>query len=574
MPSVEPPRAPKREFAVASVRVVGAARTRWVERAAKRVCARGPKGVVDYVTQPAKAEAGTEEEQDRQDQCLQDQCLKEQSLTNQCLKGRSNPVPSGPACSHECNKRAAEEFDISDPLEELRELLELHDSGESVVWAHGTSAKKARLQLAEAASSSHQPNPGGRLESEWEVDGISACVLVKPGVESEWEVDGISSCVLVKPVVESEGEVDGISTCVLGKPVVESEWEVDGFSACVLVKPVVHQSVEPGIAISACDKGWGQGIGNTTSHLQDNQAACPAETRPWGVSCTVCHRFGACKSSSAYTGRESVAKRHKGLDFQEAEAEGACSIQGDTFNPNTPESNIGDFDSDIRNPSVPDGWQYVGTLYEQALFDQFLRTEHKLGLWEFIRKFGVAATNAAHDEFEHSCGHHLDNWWIKRQSVPETSKKREAERDAEQDWGPQVRRRRLTGKQKTPFGMYEEPQEEEPIQPEDADGHVLMVTGRIIWCSVCGRYQTSKRTCRLREQCPKQPENRSHYRLKRLQQGRHPATGEPLGEIAQRLTLAKWSAEVAISACEKGEEEESLTSGQPRGGEARASTDG
>jgi hypothetical protein len=296
-----------------------------------------------------------------------------------------------------------------------------------------------------------------------------------------------------------------------------------------------------------------------------------------GVSCTVCHRFGACKSISACNkGRESEAKRHKGMDFQEAEVEGACSIPSDTFNSNISQSNIGEFDSEIRNPSVPDGWQYVGTLYEQALFDQYLRTEHKMGLWEFIRMFGVAATNAAHDEFEHSCGHHLDNWWNKRQSVHETSKKREAEQEAEPDLGPQVKRRRLTGKQKTPFGMYEEPQEEEPIQPEDADGHVLMVTGRIIWCSVCGRYQTSKRTCRLRELCPKQPENRSHYRLKRLQKGRRPATGEPLGEIAQRLTLARWSADVAISACKKGGEgkEESLTSGQPRGGEAEASTDG
>ena len=109
-----------------------------------------------------------------------------------------------------------------------------------------------------------------------------------------------------------------------------------------------------------------------------------------------------------------------------------------------------------------------------------------------------------------------------------------------------------------------------------ADGHVLMVTGRIIWCAVCGRYQTSKLTCRLREQCPKQPENRSHYRLKRLQTGRHPATGEPLVDTARRLTLAGWSADVAISACKKGEEgkEASLTSGQPRIGEAAESTDG
>jgi hypothetical protein len=105
--------------------------------------------------------------------------------------------------------------------------------------------------------------------------------------------------------------------------------------------------------------------------------------------------------------------------------------------------------------------------------------------------------------------------------VHEASKKREAEREAEQEWGPQVKKRRLTGKQVDPLGLFDrseptfeavEPQveamEADPILPEDADGHMLMVTGRIIWCSVCGRYQTSKRTCRLREQCPKQPENR------------------------------------------------------------------
>ena len=175
-----------------------------------------------------------------------------------------------------------------------------------------------------------------------------------------------------------------------------------------------------------------------------------------GVSCIVCHRFGACKSISACEhgdGRESVAKRHRGMDLQEAEVEDAVSIPITTFNPDIPQSNIGEFDSEIRDPSVPDGWKYVGSLYEQAAFDQYLRNNHKVVLWEFIRMFGVAATNAAHSEFEHSCGHHLDNWWNRRQSVPEASRKREAEPDL----GPQVRRRRLTGKQGTPFGMYEEP---------------------------------------------------------------------------------------------------------------------
>ena len=124
--------------------------------------------------------------------------------------------------------------------------------------------------------------------------------------------------------------------------------------------------------------------------------------------------------------------------------------------------------------------------------------------------------------------------------------------------GSVVKRRRLTGKQKTPFGMYEEPQVEEPVLPADADGHLLMVIGPIVWCVLCGSYQTSKRTCRLREACPKLLENRAHYRLKRLQRGRHPATGAPLDETAQRLTLARWSADAAISACAEQEDPDEL----------------
>ena len=119
--------------------------------------------------------------------------------------------------------------------------------------------------------------------------------------------------------------------------------------------------------------------------------------------------------------------------------------------------------------------------------------------------FGVAATIAARSEFEHSGGHHLENWWNRQQPMQEASRKREAE---EADGGPQAKRQKLTGKQRAPVGMYDEPQvethEAEPIQLEDENGHVLMVTGPIIWCSLCGRYQTSKRTCRLRDQCPKE----------------------------------------------------------------------
>ena len=183
------------------------------------------------------------------------------------------------------------------------------------------------------------------------------------------------------------------------------------------------------------------------------------------------------------------------------------------------------------------------------------------------------ATNAAYGEFEHSCGHLLD---IGRQQQQEPSETVAFEHQA---------RRRLTGKQKAPAGMHFDPPQTavrpgpETINSEDADGHVLMVYKgwNLIWCSVCGRYQTDRRTCRLRERCPRQPANRSHFRLKRLQSGRHPTTGEPLGETAQRLTLAGWPPDAAISACAKGGEEleESLTPGttQSRGAE-RASTVG
>ena len=113
-----------------------------------------------------------------------------------------------------------------------------------------------------------------------------------------------------------------------------------------------------------------------------------------------------------------------------------------------------------------------------------------------------------------------------------------------------VKRRRLVGKQEAPFGMTFEPpfeqsfepakpqvasQVADPVLPEDADGHILMTTGPIVWCFLCGRYQSEKRTCRLKEHCPKGPEHRSNYRLKRLKEGKRPTTGLPMGETAQQL---------------------------------------
>ena len=154
----------------------------------------------------------------------------------------------------------------------------------------------------------------------------------------------------------------------------------------------------------------------------------------------------------------------------------------------------------------------------------------------------MEATNAAHSEFVYSCGSYLDIQTYDHGQVA----------------GQGVaKRRRLEGKQVAPFGMIFEPpfeqsfepaklqvvsQVAEPVLPEDADGHILMTTGPIVWCFLCGTYQSEKRTCRLREHCPKEPEHRSHYRLKRLKEGKHPTNGFPMGETTQRLTLAKQSA--------------------------------
>ena len=77
---------------------------------------------------------------------------------------------------------------------------------------------------------------------------------------------------------------------------------------------------------------------------------------------------------------------------------------------------------------------------------------------------------------------------------------------------------------------------EEPIQPTDADGHILMVTEGIIWCSLCGKYNDT-RAHRLKEHCLKKPWPGTGYRLKRLMEGRHPISRRLLSGLAQRLTL-------------------------------------
>jgi len=128
-------------------------------------------------------------------------------------------------------------------------------------------------------------------------------------------------------------------------------------------------------------------------------------------------------------------------------------------------------------PTIPEGWSFEGSLYEQALFDQFLRDEHEMGVGDYIRIFGVAATNAAHDLFEHNCGYHLDTWWNRRQ-LEQSGKVHKPGQEGDctnTEVDPGVKRRRLTGKQKTPFGMYEEPQVEEPVLPPDTLFGVLCV---------------------------------------------------------------------------------------------------
>ena len=48
-----------------------------------------------------------------------------------------------------CDSRVAQYFDISDPITEMREMLEVSDIGEHVVWPVGMSGTGARRQLAE-----------------------------------------------------------------------------------------------------------------------------------------------------------------------------------------------------------------------------------------------------------------------------------------------------------------------------------------------------------------------------------------------------------------------------------------
>ena len=171
VPSVTSHGPPKRGFATAGVEVKGPTRTKWAERAAKRARTREPPGIKDYVAGPPLHQCLDQCLKDQcldqclQDQCL-DQCLQDQCMMDQCMQDQC-PRKQGESTS------TPELFDISDPAEEvdssraeaesgrshvkcdrnrweaeeLQELLELHDSGESVVWGNGYNAKRARLHL-------------------------------------------------------------------------------------------------------------------------------------------------------------------------------------------------------------------------------------------------------------------------------------------------------------------------------------------------------------------------------------------------------------------------------------------
>ena len=302
-----------------------------------------------------------------------------------------------------------------------------------------------------------------------------------------------------------------------------------------MVKPA-----RPDEPISACGSGGGL-ESEAKRHKQDHNGRVELDGDDAAISAwsqggaydqgLAVEAISACRKGER---REPEPKRQ----CVEGAAISACDRDG-----RHSDSEEGNFDTDIRNPLLPEGVSMDVSVHEQLLFDQFLRDEHNYGLWEFLKMHGVEATNASHAIFFHSCGHLLGGRAEVEPSVPEAPTPR-----------------RMRGKQVAPVGFagtFEQPidavgaqvesREAEPILPEDADGHTLMVypAWGLIWCSLCGRYQTHKRTHRLREHCPKEPRRGSHYRLKRLREGRCPTTGLPLGETAQRLTLARQSGVLA-----------------------------
>ena len=76
----------------------------------------------------------------------------------------------------------------------------------------------------------------------------------------------------------------------------------------------------------------------------------------------------------------------------------------------------------------------------------------------------------------------------------------------------------------------------ETVQPSNAGGHLLFVTGSLTWCWRCGNF-SRRNAVGLKETCFGEPAS-NRYRLNRLKSGRHPVTNKSLEGRAKRLLCA------------------------------------
>ncbi len=70
----------------------------------------------------------------------------------------------------------------------------------------------------------------------------------------------------------------------------------------------------------------------------------------------------------------------------------------------------------------------------------------------------------------------------------------------------------------------------DPVDASDPRGHLLFITGAMIWCGTCGRYATRRLGRALRAPCSGEAAGAYLTRLARLRQGLHPLSGRPLVE--------------------------------------------
>ncbi len=68
----------------------------------------------------------------------------------------------------------------------------------------------------------------------------------------------------------------------------------------------------------------------------------------------------------------------------------------------------------------------------------------------------------------------------------------------------------------------------DPVDSRDSRGHLLFISGAMIWCGTCGRYATKRLGRALRAPCPGEATGAYLTRLTRLRQGLHPLTGSRL----------------------------------------------